>query len=213
MTAARPTDPVPAGWRGISTEGEVEQETMTNPNATWFWRTVQWLEESSPTIGANLKKIFIQYGVPFNRAIGVRVVAVTADGQGFKLRLPYRRRNTNVEGTVHGAVITAFAETVLGVAVYWQFPPSSISMVTREIVVTFLAPAEGDLFIEYRLEARDRDRILADLGAVGRCDIWFTCQVVDQGNRAIAQLRASFAIRTRRATQASGGAGAPPAGT
>lgn len=91
---------------------------MTNPKLPWFWRTVQWLEESSPTIGANLKKIFIQYGVPFNRAIGVRVVAVTADGQSFKLRLPYRRRNTNVEGTVHGAVITAFAETVVGVAVY-----------------------------------------------------------------------------------------------
>ncbi len=185
---------------------------MKNPRTGWFWRTVAELEESSPASGAFLKRIFIQYGVPFNLAIGVRVAAVTADGQGFRLKLPYRRRNTNVEGTVHGGVITAFAETVLGVSVYWQFPPSSISMVTREIAVAFLAPAKGDLFIDYRLEAPDREKILADLAALGRCEIQFTCRVIDREKQAIAQLRASFAIKKRQATHAQDRAGAPHAG-
>jgi len=180
---------------------------MGRSKAGWFWRAVTSLEARSPAWSFWLKKAFIQYGVPFNRAIGLRFAGVSGQGDTFRLRLPYRRRNTNVEGTVHGGVITAFGESVFGVSVYWQFPPSSISMVTREIQIAFLKPARGDLFIEYKLEAPQREKILADLARQGRCEIQFTCQVTDREGDAVAQLQASFAIRNRGRSTVQRGAG------
>jgi len=88
------------------------------------------LERSAPRIAPLLKKWYVEYGVPMNRAIGLCLDEVAADSSRVVVRLPFRRRNLNVDGTVHGGVIAALAETVHGIAVLWQFSPAEHFMVS-----------------------------------------------------------------------------------
>jgi uncharacterized protein (TIGR00369 family) len=115
-------------------------------------RLLSTVERHAPGVAHHLKIWFVERGVPLNRSIGLRVEEVAPDSSRVVLRLPPRRRNQNDGGTVHGGVITAFAETVHGVAVLWQFQPARHRMVTRSLRVEFLAPARGTLWVEYRLE-------------------------------------------------------------
>src|SRR5512143_1289363 len=105
-----------------------------------------------------LKKWFVEYGVPMNRSIGLRIDRVTPDSHRVAVRLLPRRRNRNVEGTVHRGVITALAESVHGIAVLWQFSPAEHAMVSRELRLEFVWPARGTLTAEFRLEEAVRAR-------------------------------------------------------
>lgn len=69
------------------------------------------LEFRLPGASFHLRKWFVEFGVPLNRAIGLRIKAVTPDSSRVVLQLPAHRRNMNVGGTIHGGVITAFAES------------------------------------------------------------------------------------------------------
>jgi acyl-coenzyme A thioesterase PaaI-like protein len=76
-----------------------------------------------------LKKKFVEYRVPTNRRLGIKVTYISTDSKSFILKLPYKRKNTNVGGTVHGSAIMCLAETIHGVAVLWSFDPKQHRMV------------------------------------------------------------------------------------
>jgi uncharacterized protein (TIGR00369 family) len=156
------------------------------------------------------KKWFAQYGVPMNRALGLRIDVVEADSGRVVVRLPARRRNLNVGGTVHGAAIFALAETVHGIAVFWQFAPAGHRMATRQARLEFLAPARGTLTCSFGLEEPARRRIAGELERCGACDVEFSSEVRDGQGKKVARLVASYAIRRREGgpKAASGGASA-----
>ena len=87
-----------------------------------------------------VKKWGAEHLVPANRAFGIRIAEVVPDSSRVVLRLPPRRRNQNGDGTVHGGVLLAFAETVHGVAVLWPWWPARYSMVTRCARLAFSKP-------------------------------------------------------------------------
>jgi uncharacterized protein (TIGR00369 family) len=162
------------------------------------------LERSAPRIAPLLKKWYVEYGVPMNRAIGLCLDEVAADSSRVVVRLPFRRRNLNVDGTVHGGVIAALAETVHGIAVLWQFSPAEHFMVSRELRVEFVAPGRGALTVEFALEASVRRQIEVALAESGSCDVQFTSEVNDAEGKTVARLAGSYVIRRRRGADVSG---------
>jgi uncharacterized protein (TIGR00369 family) len=157
------------------------------------------LERRAPRLANAARTWFVEHGVPMNRAMGLRVEEVAPDSSRVVLRLPPRRRNQNDAGTVHGGVITAFAETVHGVAVLWQFSPARHHMVTRALQVNFVAPARGTLWVEYRLQASTRQAIAESLARSGRSEFELECEVRDGGGTTVARLRAAYVLRSREA--------------
>lgn len=159
--------------------------------------TLTTLERRAPRIAPLLKRWFVEYAVPMNRALGLCIDEVAPDSSRVVVRLPYRRRNLNVGGTVHGGAITTLAETVHGVAVLWQFPPARHHMVTRDLRVEFLAPARSEITVTFALEEPVRRGIAADLERSGACDVQLQSEVRDADGKTVARLTATYAIRRR----------------
>ncbi len=153
------------------------------------------LERHAPRLAHAAKTWFVEHGVPMNRSMGLRVEEVALDSSRVALRLPPRRRNQNDAGTVHGGVITAFAETVHGVAVLWQFPPARHHMVTRQLRVEFCAPGRGTLRVEYRLDPSTLRVIEGDLARGGRSEFTLLSEVRDENGRVVARLEASYLLK------------------
>jgi uncharacterized protein (TIGR00369 family) len=148
-----------------------------------------------------LTRWMIQYAVPFNRSLGIKVVRVGAGAGAVALRLPRRRRNLNVAGTVHGGAILAFAETVHGVAVLSEFSPKTHRMLTREATIEYVAPGRGDLHVSFCLTDLVRSELSAQLQAKGRADVALESAVLDGSGTVIAKLAASYVITRRGKNQ------------
>lgn len=155
------------------------------------------MERRAPWLSDVAKRWFVERGIPMNRSMGLRVEEVAPDSSQVVLRLPRRRRNENDAGTVHGGVITAFAETVHGVAVLWQFPPARHHMVTRSLRVEFCSPGRGTLRVEYRLDPSTLQAIEGDLARGGRSEFTLVSEVKDESGKVVARLEASYLLRRR----------------
>jgi len=151
-----------------------------------------------PALAERSKKWFVEYLVPVNRAMGIRIVTVSPDSRQVELRLLPRRRNLNPEGTVHGAVMFALAETVHGVAVLWQFSPAEHRMVSTTSRMDFLAAARGELTTRFSLTPELRDRIGEELAETGVCEMELQSSVFDRAGTEVAQLTATYRIRRRQ---------------
>jgi uncharacterized protein (TIGR00369 family) len=155
-----------------------------------------------PRSAERFKKWFVEYLVPVNRAMGIRIVTVSPDSRQVVLRLLHRRRNLNPEGTVHGGVLLALAETVHGVAVLWQFSPSDHRMVSTSSLIEFLAPARGELTTNFHLTPDQRSRIGEELRNTGAVEVELQSGVFDRAGTEVAHLTATYLIR-RRSTSIS----------
>lgn len=151
-----------------------------------------------PWMGKQAKRIAVDYAVPFNRALGIRIVSVAEDSSSVILRLPPRGRNRNVAGTVHGGATLALAETVHGVALLWQFSPSEHLMFTKRAALEFLSPARGELRVSFGLDSTTRASVESALRSSGRCELSLTCTVTDRPGEPVAELDATYVIRRRR---------------
>jgi uncharacterized protein (TIGR00369 family) len=160
-------------------------------------RLLSTIERFVPGLALHARTWFVERGVPMNRSMGLRVEEVAPDSSRVALRLPPRRRNQNDAGTVHGGVITAFAETVHGVAVLWQFSPARHHMVTRQLRVEFCAPGRGTLRVEYRLDPSTLQAIEGDLARGGRSEFTLVSEVKNESGKVVARLEASYLLRRR----------------
>ncbi|MEW5864100.1 MAG: YiiD C-terminal domain-containing protein [Pseudomonadota bacterium] len=147
--------------------------------------------------GETAKRLFTEHGVPFNRALGLKVVEVAPDSSRVALRLPHRRRNTNDGGSVHGGAILALAESVHGVAVLWQFSPREHRMVTKHAAIRYLAPAHGEIRVAFSLEPDMKLRIATELGRSGKCEFSLSSVVRDEHDAEVARLDATYVIRRK----------------
>lgn len=142
-----------------------------------------------------LRKWFVEYGVPANRHLGIKVVEVGPGTGSVVLKLPYRRSNLNVAGTVHGAAILALAESVHGVAILWRFDPADHLMYTRRANLEFLSPGRTALTVRYVLSPQTIETIENRLRQAGRHEFDLECTVRDQEGEPIAHLSATYHLR------------------
>lgn len=159
-----------------------------------------WLDLRSPALAERSKRWYAGFLVPFNRAVGIRVVAAeNVDGDArFAVRLKDRRSNHNAAGTVHGGAILALAETVHGAAILWRFTPDKHRMFTKSARIDYLTPGCGELFVEYRLSRELRERIESELAALDRAEVAMESIVTDGIGQHVARLNASYVILRRR---------------
>jgi acyl-coenzyme A thioesterase PaaI-like protein len=162
-------------------------------------RLLGFLSRRLPAFSESLKKWFVEYLVPVNRAMGIRIVTVSPDSRQVVLRLLPRRRNLNPEGTVHGAAMLALAETVHGVAVLWQFSPAEHRMVSTTSRMEFLAAARGELTTRFSLTPELERKISEELEATGFCETELQSSVLDHAGTEVARLTATYRIRRREA--------------
>ena len=139
-----------------------------------------------------IKKIFVEYRVPTNRRIGIKLEYISKDSKSFTLKLPYKRKNTNVGGTVHGSAIMCLAETIHGVAVLWSFDPKQHRMVTRTTEIKFINPGINDLYVKFTLKDATISNIKETLATKGNMDLVLDSNVTDKSGKLIATLKNSY---------------------
>jgi len=139
------------------------------------------------------KKLFNNFGVPMNRAMGIRLKSI--DANETVLVMKRNRRNTNYGGTMHGGAILALAETVHGVTVLNKIGAFENLMVTRSCSLNFLKKAGGTLTVRFSLEEDDEAFIRSQLGENGKCEVELSSVVRDTSGHEVAALIARYHIK------------------
>ncbi len=155
------------------------------------------IEKKFSGIAPAIKRFYVQYIVPSNRSMGIRLLKVLPNSSEVELQLKHRRRNMNVSGSVNGGVLMAFAECVHGVAVLWQFSPANYKMVTLHSKMKYLVPGYGTLFTRFKLSEITMADIDNELVSTGACNIELSSTVTDSNDKLIAILTNEYQI-TRR---------------
>ena len=143
------------------------------------------------------KKLFVNYFVPMNRTLGIRLRAMEDDGTVMTMK--GRRKITNYGGTIHGGAIMALAETVHGGAVLNKIGAFENLMVTKNCSLKFLKSGRGDLKVRFRLDAEREAFIKSRLEKDGKCEIELFSVVADSTGEPVAELTALYSIISRSA--------------
>ena len=81
---------------------------------------------------------------PFHQWMGMELISV-GDGQA-ELAMDLRPHHFNPQGIVHGGVITALADTAIGLAIRSRLP-AGLTHRTAQLTVSFLAKGEGGTLV------------------------------------------------------------------
>jgi uncharacterized protein (TIGR00369 family) len=117
---------------------------------------------------------------PFHRWAGVDLVSV-GGGRG-ELTMELHDHHFNPQGIVHGGIISAMADTAIGLALRSRLP-AGMTHRTAQLNVHFLAKGEGD-----RLVGRGRAVHLGRRMGYGEAD------VLDGTGRVLARATATFIV-------------------
>ena len=117
---------------------------------------------------------------PFNQWTGMEVVSI-GDGRA-ELGMDLRPHHFNLQGIVHGGIITALADTSIGLALRSRLRPG-LTHRTAQLNVHFLAKGEGT-----RIVGRGRAVHSGQRMGYGEAD------VLDGGGRVLARATATFII-------------------
>ncbi|MCP4143435.1 MAG: DUF4442 domain-containing protein [Chloroflexi bacterium] len=158
-------------------------------------KSLALLEKHIPSIANLFKRWFVEYFVPMNRSLGIKIKSI--DASETVLSLKRKRKNLNYGGTVHGAAIMALAETVHGVTVLWKFPPVNHLMVSKKSSLTFLKKARGNLEVRFHLSTEKEKYIEKQLSENGVCEVELTSAVTDKSGDIVAELLAVYHIKRR----------------
>lgn len=142
------------------------------------------------------KKIFVQFIVPMNRSLGIKLKSI--DDHEAVLGMKRKRKNLNYGGTVHGAAIMALAETVHGLSVLNRIGAFENIMVSKHVDLTFLKKATGDLEVRFELGEARGNMIQQELHKKGFCEIDLNSTVTDKNGDSVARLAATYHIRNRK---------------
>ncbi len=152
-----------------------------------------YLEKHVPSIALFFKRVFVEYIVPMNRSLGIKIKSI--DDFETVLSLKRKYKNLNYGGTIHGAAIMALAETVHGVTILWKFPPINHLMVSKKSNLTFLKKAKGNLEVRFQLSKDKEEYINKQLSENGVCEIELKSAVTDKHGNSVAELLATYHIR------------------
>ena len=139
------------------------------------------------------KKLFVNYFVPMNRTLGIKLKTMEEDGTVMTLK--GRRKITNYGGTIHGGAIMALAETVHGGAVLNKIGAFDNLMVTKNCGLKFFKRARGDLEVCFRLRDEDEAFIKRSLKENGKCEIELVSAVTDAQGDVVAEMTALYHIK------------------
>ncbi len=156
------------------------------------------VEKKAPKIAPFIKRFFVEYLVPSNRSMGIRIDKISQDSKAVEIRLQNRRRNLNLSGSANGGVLMAFAECIHGIAVLWQFSPANHQMVTISSNMEYISPGYGELFSKYNLPSETINLIDEELTRTGVHIVRLSSTVVNKKGEKVAVLTNIYQIKRRR---------------
>ncbi len=141
------------------------------------------------------KKLFVNYLVPMNRTLGIKLKAMN---NVTIMTMKGKRKITNYGGTIHGGAIMALAETVHGGAVLNKIGAFENLMVTKNCNLKFLKKATGNLKVCFKLSDDQEEYIKSHLTKSGKCEIELISAVTDVQGDTVAELKALYHIKRLR---------------
>jgi uncharacterized protein (TIGR00369 family) len=117
---------------------------------------------------------------PFHEWAGIELVSV-GDGEA-ELAMTLQEHHFNPQGIVHGGIISAMADTAIGIALRSVLPAGNTHR-TAQLNVHFLAKGEGN-----RLVGRGHSRHM------GRRMGYGEAEVLDGGENVLAKASATFIV-------------------
>ena len=139
------------------------------------------------------KKLFVNWMVPANRSLGIRLKSVS--GKNIVMCLKNSRKNTNYGGTVHGGAMMALAETIHGMAVLQQIGTFDHLMVSENVNLQFVKKARGELEVAYELSDDTETYIKSELAGNGKCRVRLTNHLTDHAGDVVAEFSADYHIK------------------
>ncbi len=133
--------------------------------------------------------------VPFNRVLGVRVVAVEAES--VEVELPARPELLNHVGTMHAAAQFGLGESASGamsVAAFGDLLAGGAVPLLAEARITYHRPASGTLRARATLARDEQQRIRADFAAAGKARYEMPVQLTDAGGTVTTTLQVNWVL-------------------
>jgi uncharacterized protein (TIGR00369 family) len=137
----------------------------------------------------------IQEVVPFNRVLGVRVVAVEAESAEVELAATPERLNH--VGTMHAAAQFGLGESASGalsVAAFADLLASGAIPLLAEARIVYHRPASGTLRARATLPRAEQERVRADFAATGKARYELPVQITDAAGTVTTTLQANWVV-------------------
>jgi uncharacterized protein (TIGR00369 family) len=134
-------------------------------------------EEIDRMLEAKIRDAFLKY--PFPAFLGIKIDQL--EHGCARLSLPHRGEFTQGIGYLHGGAITALCDTSVAVAIFTMLDDDE-KILTIELKVNFLAPADGNIYALARILHKGRKT------AVGEVD------VADTGGTLVAKALVTYYI-------------------
>ena len=130
--------------------------------------------------------------VPFNQALGIKVLDVAEDQAA--VRLPEDDRLLNHVGTQHAGALFTAGEWATGVVMSALLGDRVLSSVllAEKAEISYLAPARGPIVATARPQSRD---VLERLDADGRARVAVDAELVDGEGTVVAEMTVDWYVK------------------
>ncbi len=134
-------------------------------------------------------------GVPFNRVLNLRVVAV--EPERAEVLLPEAPERLNHVGTVHAAALFGLGEASSGAIVLAAFGASQtdgIVPLAASASITYRKPARGELRGVASLDQATQQRVRSDMQSNGKARFSVPVEIRDADGTVVAEMVVEWAL-------------------
>jgi uncharacterized protein (TIGR00369 family) len=137
-------------------------------------------------------KNLVEQLIPFVKKTGVVADELTATE--VKLRLPHDPSNLNPMGILHAGATFTLAETAAAALCVMAFGQRAMFLGKR-VDIAFKRPGKGDVFATSQLTPVDAQKILDEVGKMGKTDAPIVVDVTDASGEPVAQATVTMSVR------------------
>ncbi len=112
--------------------------------------------------------------IPFNKPHGLRITEIYGDG--FKIFLPYKRKNLNHIHGIHACALATLVEYASGLSLVMNLASDDYRLIMKNLSMSYHYQAKTDVFVSIRLNKEwmstnlfstleNADRVFADVHA------------------------------------------------
>lgn len=161
-----------------------------------------WVEPHSAWLAKRIVGAASNILDPFTAGVGFRVVAL--EEERAVLEMPFTWRTRGEGAVVHHGALLSLAE--LTAKIFWQhhLDLRAAEVVTTQINVTMIRPADSDLRAVFYLPENEREEVLRQLRITGEVETKSNITVYDDHERLVAEVVVDWRFARRPALQAKG---------
>jgi len=135
-----------------------------------------------------------QFGtaIPFTARTGLKALALAPEG--VKLMMPFEPNINHVNVMYAGALFT-LAETVGGAVTHVYLKKEGTFPIVKGLNIKFTRPARTDITVDYRMDPREAERILAECEERGKANYDVRLELKDADGQVVALSEGFYQLR------------------